>query len=101
MKIRKNDQVKIIAGKDRGKQGKILRVVSKGNKVVVEGLNIIKKHAKPKRGKEKGQRIEIPAPLDVSKVMIICPSCGKVARLGFKSSDGKKLRICKKCKAEI
>ncbi|MFH0969546.1 MAG: 50S ribosomal protein L24 [Patescibacteria group bacterium] len=101
MRIRKSDQVQIMSGKDRGKSGKILRVVSEKSRVVVEGLNLIKKHAKPKKSGEKGQRIEIPASISISNVILICPKCGKLARIGFKVNKGEKSRICKKCKSDI
>lgn len=101
MRIKKGDQIEIISGKDRGKRGKILRVISKKNKVVIEGLNLIKKHVRPKREGEKGQRVEIPAAASVSNVMIVCPQCGKKTRLGTRVEGEKKLRICKKCKVEI
>ena len=80
MKIKKGDQVQIIAGKDRGKRGKILNVIAPRGKVVVEGLNIVKKHRRPRKEGEKGQRVEIPAPLDISNVMLICSHCGKLTR---------------------
>jgi large subunit ribosomal protein L24 len=101
MKIKKNDQIQIIAGKDRGKRGKVLRTIPKLNKIVVEGLNVIKKHNKAKKSGEKGQRIEIPAPLSVSNVMLICPNCSKITRIEYKVEGDNKSRICKKCKAQI
>lgn len=101
MRIKKGDQVQVISGKDKGKKGKVLRIIPKALKVVVEGLNIVKKHSKPKRGGEKGQRIEIPAPINASKVMVVCPKCGKATRVEFKISEENKLRVCKKCKSEI
>lgn len=100
-KIKKGDQVQIIAGKDRGKRGKVLRTNPQSSKLVVEGLNIIKKHKKAKRGGEKGQRIEIPAPLSVSNVMLVCPNCSKLTRIEYKVEGKDKFRICKKCKANI
>lgn len=101
MKIRKNDQVLIIAGKDKGKKGKVVAVLSKQNKVVVEGINIVKRHMKPKNEGQKGQIIDMPSPLDVSKVKLICPKCGQPTRVGFKIEGKKKYRICKKCGQEI
>jgi large subunit ribosomal protein L24 len=75
---------------------------SPGNfKIVVEGLNLIKKHMKPKKGGEKGQRIEIPVPISVSNVMLVCPRCGKLTRVGFEISKKEKSRVCKKCESEI
>lgn len=101
MKIKKNDLVKMLAGKDSGKTGKVLQAVPQDGKVVVEGLNIIKKHSKPRKQGEKGQRIEVPRKVQISNVMLICPKCAKPTRVGYKLLDGKKQRICKKCQGEI
>jgi large subunit ribosomal protein L24 len=101
MKIKKNDQVKIIAGKDRNKTGKVLRIFPAEKKVIVEGLNLIKKHTKPRREGEKGQRVEVPRKADVSNVMLICPKCGKETRVSYKIVENNKFRTCKKCQAEI
>lgn len=102
MKIKKGDKVKIISGKDRGKEGKILQVLRDKNKVVVEGLNLLIKHVRPRRAGEKGQRIQFPAPLDISNVMLICPKCNKQIRVGYKIlENNKKVRVCKKCKEII
>ncbi len=97
MKIKKNDTVKIIAGKDKGKTGKIMQVFLIHNKVVVEGLNIRHRHMRPRRQSEKGQRIEYAAPLDVSNVMLVDPKTGKTTRVGYKKLDsGEKVRIAKR-----
>lgn len=101
MKIKKNDQVLIISGKDRGKKGKVLSVFPKELRVLVEAINIRKKHVKPKRSGEKGQTVETPTPLAVSNVKLICPKCSKPTRVGYKIVDNKKYRICKKCGIEI
>lgn len=101
MKIKKGDQVKMKAGKDSGKTGKVLRVFSPEKKIVVEGLNIVKKHARPKREGEKGQRIEVPRKVDISNVMLVCPKCGKPSRVGYKKTEAGKFRVCKKCQSEI
>ncbi len=101
MKIKKGDQVVVISGKDRGKQGKVLDVFPKENKVVVEGVNIRKKHVRPKRSGEKGQIVEMPVPFDISNIKLICPKCGKATRVGRKIIEKKKYRICKKCKQEL
>lgn len=98
MKIRKGDTVKILTGKDKGKKGRVLKVMPKENKLIVEGLNLFYKHVRPRREGEKGQRIQFPAPLHVSKVMLICPKCSKPTRVGYKIlADGKKVRWCRKC----
>jgi len=102
MRIKKGDKVKIIAGKDKGKEGKILKVFPEKRKVIVEGLNLLIKHVKPRRAGEKGQRIQFPAPLDISNVMLVCPKCNKPTRVGYKILENKKkVRICKKCKEII
>ena len=101
MKIRKNDQIQIISGKDRGKRGKVLRTMPAEEKVVAEGLNLVKRHRRPRKSGEKGQRVEVPAPVDISNVMLICGHCGKPTRVGYRITDSGKHRVCKKCKSEI
>lgn len=101
MRIKKGDLVKKIAGKDKGKQGKVLRTLPSVGKIVVEKLNIVKKHQKGRREGEKGQRVEIPAPFDVSNAMIVCPACGKPTRISYKFVGEKKVRVCKKCGKEL
>jgi large subunit ribosomal protein L24 len=101
MKIRKGDNVKILSGKDRGKTGKVTRVLPKEKKAVVEGINLVKRHARPKRQGEKGQRISVPAPVDMSNLMLICSKCSKPTRVGYKIGEKDKFRICKRCKSEI
>ena len=101
MKIRKNDQVKMLAGKDSGKTGKVSSVILGENKIIVEGLNLVKKHMRPRREGEKGQRVEMPRKIQISNVALICPKCGKATRVGFKIAGKNKARICKKCNSEI
>ncbi|MCS7200592.1 MAG: 50S ribosomal protein L24 [Patescibacteria group bacterium] len=101
MKIKKGDTVLIIKGKDRGKSGKVIKVLRKSNKVVVEGLNLVKKHIKPRRRGEKGKIIQISAPLWVSKVKLICPNCNQPTRIGYQLENDKKFRKCKKCQSLI
>jgi large subunit ribosomal protein L24 len=98
MKIRKNDTVLIIAGKDKGKKGKVRRSLPKEDKVIVEGLNVIKRHSKTKGQARQAGIIELEAPLSISKVMLICSKCAKPARVGYRFlDDGKKARICRAC----
>ena len=98
MKIKKGDTVQIISGKDKGKKGKVIRSLVKEDKIVVEGLNVVTKHVRPKKSGEKGQRIKMSTPLHVSKVMLICPHCKKKIRVGYKIlTDNRKKRICRKC----
>jgi large subunit ribosomal protein L24 len=109
MKIKKGDKVKILAGKDKGKEGKVMQVFVEKNKASIEGMNLSIKHLRPRRQGEKGQRIEFPAPLDMSNLLLICPKCGKATRIGFKVTEeivgdkkvAKKERICKKCEKNI
>jgi len=101
MKIKKGDIIKILSGKDRGKTGKVTRVLLKEEKAIVDGLNLVKKHTRPKRQGEKGQRISVPAPVDMSNLMLICPKCSKSTRVEYKVEEKDKFRICKKCKSEI
>ena len=97
--VRKNDNVVIITGKDRGKRGRVLKVLPANNRVIVEGVNIIKRHTKPNPGKQiKGGVVEREAPLHASNVQIVCPECGKPTRIGKRIlDDGRKVRICRKC----
>ena len=101
MKIKKGDNVLVISGKDAGKTAKILKSLPKEGKILVEGVNLKSKHNRPKKQGEKGQIVKIATPFDVSNVKIICPKCGKAARIGYKIISDKKFRICKKCKSEI
>lgn len=101
MKIKKGDTVLVITGKDKNRRGKIIKVLPKINKIVVEGLNIVKKHLRPKRAGEKGQIVEISKPIDVSNVKLVCSKCGQPTRIGYKITEAGKLRICKKCGSEI
>lgn len=96
-KIKKGDLVEIIRGKDKGKRGRVLKVLPKKKKIIIEGLNLVVKHIKPRREGEKGQRVKIPAPLWISKAMLVCPHCKKKTRVGFRFFEDKKARICKKC----
>ncbi|MCA9364295.1 MAG: 50S ribosomal protein L24 [Candidatus Moranbacteria bacterium] len=96
MRIKKGDTVQMIAGKDRGRSGSVLRTIPHLGKVVVEGIAIVKRHVRPRRAGEKGQRIEMPSAVDVSNVMLVCPHTKKPTRVGYVVSEGKKLRISKK-----
>ena len=97
--IRKNDNVVVTTGKDRGKSGRVVRLVPEKNRLVVEGVNIIKRHTKPNPQKNvKGGVVEREAPLHASNVQIVCPECGKPTRVGKKLlEDGRKVRVCRKC----
>jgi large subunit ribosomal protein L24 len=98
MKIQKNDNVLIIAGKDRGKKGKVRKAIPDKDKVIVEGFNLIKRHSKTKGKTRQAGIIELEAPIHISKVMIICNKCNKPARVGYRAlEDGKKARYCHSC----
>ncbi|HEX8973945.1 MAG TPA: 50S ribosomal protein L24 [Patescibacteria group bacterium] len=101
MRIKKGDLVKKIAGKDKGKQGKVVRTVPSEGKIVVEKVNMVTKHQKARREGQQGQRVEVAAPFDASNAMIICPSCGKATRVSYKLLADKKVRVCKKCGKEL
>ncbi len=102
MKIKRNDTVHILSGKDRGKTGKVLQIFPGIMRASVEGANISIKNLKPKKKGEKGQRINYPAPLHISNLALLCAKCGKPTRVGFKILDNnKKARMCKKCKEII
>jgi large subunit ribosomal protein L24 len=98
MKIQKNDNVLIIAGKDRGKKGKVRKAIPDKDKVIVEGFNMIKRHSKTKGKTRQAGIIELEAPIHISNVMIICNKCNKPARVGYRAlEDGKKARFCHSC----
>ena len=103
LKIRKGDEVQVIAGKDRGKRGTVQSVDPHDRRVTVAGVNIAKRHQKPNPQRNiKGGIIEEPRPLGVSKLMLVCPHCGKPTRVGHETDDaGLKHRVCKSCSEEI
>jgi len=101
MKIKKNDQVLIIAGNDKGKKGKVLKSVPTKGRVVVEGIALVKKHVKPKKSGQKGQTVSAPRAINISNVELVCSKCGKATRVGYETVEGVKYRICKKCGAKI
>ncbi|MFA5926838.1 MAG: 50S ribosomal protein L24 [Patescibacteria group bacterium] len=97
MKIRKNDNIMVISGRDSGKTGLVERVFVAEDRVVVKGVNIAKKHVKPSRSNPQGGIIDINAKINVSNIALVCPNCGKITRVGYQITDAKKIRICKKC----
>jgi large subunit ribosomal protein L24 len=101
-KIKRNDTVQVLSGKDRGKQGQVRRMIPKEGRAIVTGVNIVKKHRRPRTANETGGIIEMEAPLHISKLMVICPSCGKPSRIGIRTKpDGTRFRYCKKCESEL
>lgn len=101
MKVKKGDQVKIVKGKDRGKKGKIMQVFPNDGLVVIDGQNLRVKHARPKKEGQKGEKVQFSAPMREENVMLICPKCSKITRIGYKVIENKKNRVCKKCKEVI
>jgi large subunit ribosomal protein L24 len=102
LKIKKNDKVEIIKGKDKGKVGKVLRIESIKNRLYVEGINIINKHVRQKDQSKPSGIIKKEGPIKISNIRLVCPNCGKSVRVGFEIKDsGEKVRICKKCMQQI
>ena len=101
MRIKKGDTVQVLSGNDKGKTGEVLEVMPKDSKVVVKGVNVRKKHIKPRRQGEEGGIIPVECAIDSSKVNVVCPKCGKSTRVEYKVENDEKVRICKKCGAKI
>ena len=101
--IRKNDTVLVVTGKDRGKRGRVLKLVPDKNRLIVEGVNMIKRHTRPNPGKNvKGGIVEREASLHASNVQLVCPECGAQTRIGRKIlGDGRKVRVCRKCEGVV
>lgn len=97
MKIKTGDKVVVLSGKNRGKTGKVTHTFPKENRIIVDGVNIQKKHVRAKRQGEKGQIVEMSAPINTSNVKLICSKCNKPARVGYKVEGKEKYRVCKKC----
>jgi len=103
LKIHKGDIVKVISGKEKGKQAKVIKVLPKENRVILENLFIVKKYVRSKAQGSQGKRelVNIPRAIDLSKVEVVCKSCSKPTRIGYKIEGDKKYRICKKCGSKI
>ncbi len=100
--VKKGDTVEVIAGRQRGKRGKVLKVAPKHGKVIVEGVNVVKRHSKPTQKLPQGGIVEKEAPIYGSRVMLVCPKCGRPARVAHGYlADGTKVRICKRCGEQI
>lgn len=101
MKLRKGDAIIVTTGKDKGKKGKIEQVFQKEHAVVIAGINIVKRHMKKRDEQHPSAIVEIPKPIDVSKIALVCPSCGKPTRVGWIVVKDEKVRMCRKCKKKI
>ena len=101
MRIRKGDTVKVLSGNDKNKTGEVLEIIPKTNKIVVKGINIIKKHTKPRKQGEEGGILSMEGAIHVAKVNVVCPKCGKPTRIGYSEEKGEKVRVCKKCGAKL
>lgn len=101
MKIKKGDKVKITTGKDRDRNGVVEKVYKNANKVIVTGMNLYKKHVKKNEKMPQGGIVDIPRAIDVSKLALICPKCGKMTKIGFRIEKNKKYRVCRKCDSKI
>ena len=101
MKIKKGDTVKVLSGNDKGKTGEVLEVIPKTQKVIVKGVNIRKKHVKPRKQGEEGGIISVEVAIPSSKANVVCPKCGKTTKVGYKEEKDEKVRICKKCGAKL
>ena len=101
MEIKKGDTVVMLTGKDKGKKGAVIKASPADKKVVVEGLNMVTKHVKPRGANQPGGKVDQPAAIDVSNVMLVCPVCGKATKVAHEIADGKNVRKCKKCGAVL
>jgi large subunit ribosomal protein L24 len=102
LKIKKGDRVRVLTGKDRGKEGNVMRALPREGKVIVDGVNVARKSQRPTRHTQQGGIIDKDMPLPVSNVALVCPACGQPTRVGYKSDpSGTKVRICRKCGGEI
>ena len=101
MEIKKGDNVVVLTGKDKGKKGAVVKAYPADNKVVIDGINMVVKHMKPRGANQPGGKIDQPAAIDASNVMIVCPECGKATRIAHEKVDGKNVRKCKKCGANL
>ena len=101
MRIKKGDNVQVLSGNDKGKTGEVLEVMQKEDKVVVKGVNVRKKHVKARKQGDESGIIPVECAIPASKVNVVCPKCGKVTKVGYRVDNDKKVRVCKKCGAEL
>ena len=101
MRLKKGDTVKVLSGNDKGKTGEIIEVIPKTNKIIVKGVNVRKKHIKPRKQGEEGGIIPVECAIHSAKVNVVCPKCGKATKVGYSVEKGEKVRVCKKCGAKL
>ncbi|MEK7557501.1 MAG: 50S ribosomal protein L24 [Patescibacteria group bacterium] len=101
LRVKTGDTVRVLRGKDRGKKGKILAVFPREERVLVEGISMVFRHVRPRRAGEKGQRVQVAAPVPVSRVQLVCSSCKKGTRVGVRFEGDTRVRFCKQCEAVI
>lgn len=101
VRVKQGDTVRVRLGKDRGKTAKILAVLPKQQRVLVDGVNMVHKHVRPKRVGQKGQRVQVAAPVHISNVQLVCPSCKQATRVGIVRDQEKRSRVCKRCQARF
>ena len=101
MRIKKGDNVEVLSGNDKGKKGEVLEVLPKDNKIIVKGVNVRKRHVKPRKQGDEGGIISVECAINSSKVNVVCPKCGKATKVGYSEEKDKKIRVCKKCGAKL
>ena len=101
MRVKKGDNVQVLSGNDKGKTGEVLEVIPKADKIIVKDVNIRKKHVKARKQGDESGIISVECAIPASKVSVVCPKCGKATRVGYSVEKDKKVRICKKCGAEL
>ena len=99
--IRKDDEVQVVSGKDRGARGRVVRVLPSEGRVMVEGIARAKKHARASKKRQQGGIIDVELFIDISNVQLVCKSCGQITRIGHRLEDGKRIRVCRKCEADL
>jgi large subunit ribosomal protein L24 len=99
--IRKDDEIQVVSGKDRGARGRVVRVLPREGRIMVEGIARAKKHARASKRRQQGGIIDVELFIDISNVQLVCKSCGQVTRIGHRIEDGKRIRVCRKCEADL
>ncbi len=99
--IRKDDEVQVVSGKDRGARGRVVRVLPSEGRIMVEGIARAKKHARASKKRQQGGIIDVELFIDISNVQLVCKSCGQITRIGHRVEDGKRIRVCRKCEADL